>query len=67
MNYWELLKNMRLAAGLSLREWGDIVGVGPTVVHKIEHGTIKAPVEKISLWCKACDIKIVDFFAKTNL
>lgn len=67
MKYFKVLREMRLASGLTRREWGQIVGITEATVSRIEAGDTGASVEKISLWCRACDMKISEFFAKTDL
>lgn len=46
-NFGSLIKYLREQRGLSLQALGDMTGISPSYIHRIEHGERKAPTVKI--------------------
>lgn len=59
------IRQARLAAGLTLRELGEQVGVSHTAIQKYEKGLVTPSSSKLLKLARACGIR-TEYFFRTN-
>jgi transcriptional regulator with XRE-family HTH domain len=61
-----MLRTMREAAGLTLRELGPKIGMHPSMVHRSEIGDRRIDPVEFARWCRACKVDPADAIRKVG-